>query len=337
MDEEAFRNAFLEWRNGTWLPERKKIVEKICQDDENRDRLRQLTERMEGNVIVPFVGAGLSVPSGFKLWAAFLHQLREHCVPPLTEDDLNQILRTPGGYEQAAEKIITGMPRRLFDERFEGYSRLAELSDVNGCVRFLPLLFNGNGLTTNFDNVLELVYNGYHCPFGQILNGKQVADWQTHVFRRETVLLKIHGHATQPETRILTATEYAAAYAPGCPLRATMEAIIRNSAFLFLGCSLGSDRTMDLMKEVFANDPTLTTRNYAFLPMPKDALTRHQRDAFLAERAIFPIWYGDYGETGKDFDHNLHIEALLVELLDRQGKIDTLYVSPEEPIRIQNR
>lgn len=284
--------------------------------------------------MIPFVGAGLSIPSGFLPWGQFLHLLRNHCDPPITEDELNEFLRNEG-YEVAAQRIIDQTVPLLFNERFEANCRMRSLAGVEGCVRLVPILFRGHGLTTNFDNVLELVYGAHGCAFNNVLKGMEVETWGAAALRNETMLLKIHGHATEPATRILTFAEYELAYADGCPQRHAMEQIVRNSCFLFMGCSLWRDRTLDLFHSIYSGANAPATRNYAILAMPDDERTRREREAFLAAKGILPIWYGDYRESrDRDFDHDLHVEAILVELIDRQGRIDELTVKPDEPYRL---
>lgn len=343
MNERAFIATFEDWRGGIWLEERRETLGRIVLDGQNKSRLDDLEQLVEAGGMIPFVGAGLSIPSGGKRWEDLLDQLRMHCDPPLSKGELNDALSTQG-YEEGAELVISRIPQNLFNERFADYCRTRNLNEVDGCVRFLPLLFNGHGSTTNFDNVLELVYGGYHSAFGVTLKGREIENWGAAAMQHKTMLLKVHGHATEPATRVLTKAEYDAAYAPGCPQRAAFEQIVRSSAFLFLGCSLGKDRTLDVFHDVYSGPSPPDIRNYAILPMPINQSKRIQREAFLAARGVFPIWYGAYGDDTnpdspghEDFDHDLHVESILVEILDRQGRIGDLTVAPEEPYRLNLR
>ena len=343
LNEESFKATFEDWRGGIWLGERKTVFGKIESDARNKTRIHGLAELVEAGGMLPFIGAGLSIPSGFKRWGEFLHQLRLDCDPAVTENELNNVMWNQG-YEEAAELVISKIAPLLFDERFEAYCRALSLEDVVGCVRFLPLLFNGHGATTNFDNVLELVYGGYHSAFGVTLKGKEIEKWSTAAMHHKTMLLKVHGHATEPATRVLTKAEYDAAYAPGCAQRAAFEQIVRSTAFLFLGCSLGQDRTLDVFHDVYSSATAPNHRNYAILPRPAEPAMMAPRENFLAARGVFPIWYGEHGDktnpdspSHPDFDHDLHVETILVEILDRQGRIGELTVTPEEPYRIEKK
>lgn len=276
------------------------------------------------------------IPSGLRnetlSRGGFLHQLRAHCAPPVSDTQLNRTLKKQG-YEEAAELIINRTVPQLFDEKFDYYCLVVTSQEVRGAVRLLPTLFDGHGLTTNFDNVLDMTYSLFDREYDIILKGREVVDWSKYAMQRKTMLLKIHGHGSEPLTRVLTKTEYDNAYAAGCAQRQAMEEIMRNSVLLFMGCSLASDRTMDLLNGIYTGPHAPNTRNYAILPMPGDEPERRKREAFLAGRGIFPIWYGLYGEPyDPAFDHDLYIESILVKLLNELGRIGELTVAPEQPV-----
>ena len=69
---------------------------------------------------------------------------------------------------------------------------------------------------------------------------------------------------------------------------------------------------MTLLKEVADADKNMP-RHYALLQRPKTAKKIVEREHFLTERNIFPIWY--------DGDHSTDVEALLVGLLEDLKKL----------------
>jgi type I restriction enzyme, S subunit len=76
---------------------------------------------------------------------------------------------------------------------------------------------------------------------------------------------------------------------------------------LFLGCSLGPDRTIQLVAEIAKSDKNMP-KHYALLALPDTDDVRVDRENFLTERGIYPIWY--------DGGHDESITALLAGLLD---------------------
>ena len=109
---------------------------------------------------------------------------------------------------------------------------------------------------------------------------------------------------------MLLSDEYESAYGHGKPIRKEMEVLYCSNNLLFLGCSLGSDRTLRLLNEVGKADPGMP-KHYAFLARPEDEESRLDREDFLTELGIYPIWYRG--------DHDENIRALLAGLILLEG------------------
>jgi SIR2-like protein len=305
-EPESYKEAFLIWLNETWIPTRDETLKDILAHKTNEQRFFELTESVKGGRVVPFVGSGMTVPCGMPQWSRFLRDLRGST--KLTEDSLEQLL-TQGLFEEAASQLRDAMPSHLFDERLD--QTFKSRSDSAGAIRLLPEIFTGTVITTNFDDVLEQLYKKSEKPYGEVLRGNAVGRFRKVRATGTRCLLKIHGHHSEGEGRVLTKEEYEAAYGHGCPARTELRSIFSTEPLLFMGCSLANDRTIRLLKEIVDSDPQ-TPRNFAFMSRPDDG-TQIDREHFLADRKIFPIWY--------DGDHNECVEALLVGILKATGKL----------------
>ena len=73
-------------------------------------------------------------------------------------------------------------------------------------------------------------------------------------------------------------------------IREEITLLYRMNNLLFLGCSLGADRTVHLIEEVAGSDPSMP-KHYCFLQTPDSDTTRIEREHFLTQRGIYPIWY----------------------------------------------
>jgi hypothetical protein len=104
--------------------------------------------------------------------------------------------------------------------------------------------------------------------------------------------------------------EYAAAYEPGSTIREELTLLYRSNSLLFLGCSLGGDRTVQLVAEVAGSDANMP-KHYAFLECPPTDRKRVERENWLTKRGIYPIWYTD--------DHDAAMSCLLSGLIDTQN------------------
>jgi hypothetical protein len=308
-DQDSYREAFLGWIDGDWVPIREERLSDILADGTNKQRFDELLNTIKGGRVVPFIGSGMSAPSKMPLWSDFLRSL---CASSAFSSHELEAMLTSGEFEEAATALLAKMPKHLFDERLEETFRSRIENKIDGAVRFIPDIFTGTAITTNFDDVLETVYRAVETPYQEVLNGNSIAQFRKLRAKGFRCLLKIHGHYSNPEGRVLTRTEYDAAYGVGCAARVELEYVFGSEPLLFMGCSLSNDRTVQLLKEIVDEDNG-TPRNYAFMKRPNDGVTQLAREHFLSERKIFPVWY--------DGDHDESIEALLVGILRATGKL----------------
>lgn len=308
-DEESYRLAYIDWRDNAWIPERQARLDSILADKSNVQRYRELEGAVSRDQVVPFVGSGMSAPCGLPLWADFLRELRTSSTVP--EDQLEALL-SAGRYEEAAAQLVAGTPTHLIDERIE-HTLCGPVDErVSGAVCILPEIFSETIVTSNLDDVLELLYRNDSLAFEEVLSGSRIAQFRPYRGKGRRCLLKVHGTRETREGRVLTTTEYDAVYGAGSDAHTELTYVFGSEPLLFLGCSLAEDRTMQLLRDVVIADDN-TPRNYTFLQRPADEAEKAARERFLAERKIFPIWY--------DGDHDEAIEALLFGLARGKGKI----------------
>jgi hypothetical protein len=304
LDPKAYNDLFLEW-----VQERKEeLIESarvILDSSGLQDRFGKLKEVYARGAVVPFVGAGLSVPSGYPGWTAFLKQrIRETAISP---DDFNQILRA-GQYEEAAQMLSDALGPAFNEAVENAFGRSREIS---GCVQLLPHVFDSCVITTNFDNVAKRCYEAEGKPFSEELSGEYSQELPRKLAEGKRILLKLHGISTSPRSRILTASEYDRHYRVGNELQKAIEAICTRT-LLFIGCSLTVDRTLSAMKVfVQASGHDNIARHYAFLPAPDTDAEKIVRREALNECNIYPIWY----PAGM---HDDSIEALLMALMEEE-------------------
>lgn len=308
-DPEAYEEEFSKWMSDRWLPEQNERLERILSVHANRKRFADLCATLKNGQLVPLVGSGMSVPTGLLPWSGFLRTIRQHSSMP--EKDLEDLLAR-WEYEEAAERLAAAMPGRLFDERIEHDLRIDEPDTICGAVVFLPELFDKLVLTTNLDDLLERMYELRKRQFSHVLAGHAIGEYRKAKATSERVLLKFHGDCRSRDGRVLGKTEYEKAYCNGSSIKEELTTIYRNHSILCLGCSLGPDRTVGLLAEVAKIDPGMP-KHYAFLQHPNDVDVLREREHFLTERDVFPIWYPD--------DHDESIQALFVGMMQHLGRL----------------
>lgn len=301
LEKEGYQEALNEW-----LQQRQ--IENIARADEilelfdNLGRFRKLKEIYKRGAIIPFVGAGMSMPSDYPGWTKFLYQV-------LDETKVNKAVFdetiAKGQYEEAAQMLSDALPAGCFLEYVE--NAFGANQEICGVVQRLPLIFKQAVVTTNFDNVLNRCYENANFNFEEELLGPVAEELPRALGENKRVLVKLHGKANSSRNRILTKNEYDNHYQDDQALESVIEAI-SNRTLLFLGCSLTVDRTVQCLARIVARKGhEHVPRHYAFLKLNEDEDRLARRDQ-LAAANIYPIWYTD--------DHDDSIEALLEKLTE---------------------
>jgi hypothetical protein len=291
-----------------WLQER--IENKCAEADDildkhdQQDRFLRLIEAYKDGNVMPFVGAGLSISSGYPGWTNFLRKQWDQTLLP--ESDLDDLLAN-GHYEEAAQTLADFFKDALFSETIErtfGCSRPL----LAGAAGLLPYLFAGSVITTNFDNIIERCYEIAGLMFPEKLSGDESDMLRRMLSSNQRFILKLHGKAISGKGRILTKSEYDLHYSGDNTLIKTLKALCDSKSLLFLGCSLSVDRTLAIIKgyvseQGYDNLP----KHYAFLEEPETKEERIKRNHDLAACHIYPIWYPQHS-------HDDSLEALLMKL-----------------------
>lgn len=255
----------------------------------NKDNLRYLREQfLSRNSIVPFVGAGLSIPFGFRGWSQFLlAQARDAGIEAQIQTRI-----AAGEFEQAADDLFVALRASGLDDAIDseyGKHRL-ESKPLDGAVALLPRLAPGPVITTNFDHVLERAFQDAGNEFAHISWGVQENALERALKQNQHSLIKLHGDASERTGRILRRVEYDKHYGTlGADVARGVYKILFSRTLLFIGCSLNDDRWMQVLRLLAPNDPAL--RHYAIVEKPTDDEKFHQRRSLFAELNIRPIWF----------------------------------------------
>lgn len=301
IDIDGYKEAFIQW-----FQDRK--VEMINRANEildmygSTDRFRRLQETYLRGTIIPFVGAGLSMASGYPGWTEFLYKIQPETRVLLSDLDA---LIAKGQYEEAAQLLFDDMPNGTFLEALE--NNFGSSPNLGGPVQQLPFFFSQSVITTNFDDVIQCCYDKAERSFSEVLLGAKAQELGRRLGEGKQVLVKLHGKADSNRDRVLTKKEYDTHYQDENVLEQVIEEICTRP-LLFLGCSLTVDRTLRAMANIMKRKGIdNVSRHYAFLGV-KDTDDRVARKYQLSESNIFPIWYP------ADWGHDECIEALLTKL-----------------------
>jgi hypothetical protein len=253
--------------------------------------------------IVPFIGAGLSVQMSYPGWSDFLQEVAPGRIRPRIQTQINK-----GEFEEAAHLIAQTLGV-LFEDAVEAAFYVSRQLNYASAAFCLPRIAMGPVVTTNFDDVLERVFKIANRPFQAIVLGAQGRDLLEAFEPNASTLIKIHGKATNSETRILTKAEYRKYYCTSRgfdidyrkPLPRALKTLMTRATFLFVGCSLRSDKYLDVLKAAVKDTDA---RHFAILPRPTQRVI-NERVRELREYNIYPIWYraGYHRDIRKLLEH----------------------------------
>lgn len=293
-DRNAYNLAFKEFHNNQ-LNEAlgKSQIEDIFDDlhwfDQNKSRLDQLLKRLTERSVVPFIGAGISVDGGFSTWKD--HLRTQGKTAGIENSEINTML-DKGEYEEIIAKIEEELGTDVFAQQIrDDFSRTGEIKDVT--LR-ISELFTDTLITTNYDTLLEQVYDTGDTTEVEVLSGSDVMNIPSP---NKITVIKIHGNVNDPHKCILGKTQYDDAYgAEKIDLIKAIPKVLKyhyiNSTLLFLGCSLNNDRTIDVFKAIkSALGEQILPQHFAFEQIPEASEEIVLRNSELLRLGITPIWF----------------------------------------------
>lgn len=286
----------------------------------NRAVYDKILEYAIGNNLVPVVGAGLSAWVEYPMWDELL---RCHGAEFDVEEAVEEHLAS-WRYDEAAEVMAKACGDAWFDilrDSFDPQQIAQRRGNRPVYQKWLPQLFKGLVLTTNFDRCLEDLYGDPDSVNPGDDFQRDRADRAR--FENKHLLIKLHGDINDPWNMVLTKSAYDKCYGgdpevPNLekPMPANLSKQVNNRPMLFLGCSLHQDRTCAVLRAC-----SRVGSHYALLPRPKDddEFTRRRKE--LRDLGITPIWY----PTGK---HDEALSAFFTQLaadcgLREETEIDT--------------
>lgn len=296
----------------------------ISEYDNNQIVYDKLVKQLWKQNITPLIGAGLS-SWAYPLWGQMLSELA-NSYGIKTEVD---VLLNDKKYEEAAsllEKTLTvnGLINVL-QQIFHPNKLEEKALSCPAYLKNIPKLFHGPIITTNFDHMIEYLFtsegeNHPACVTPQ--NSIQAAQTNFAIHMNAPILVKMHGDINDPNHMILTKESYDDSY--GCDpeqpdftlsMPTFLKKILERNPLLFLGCSLGADRTCTVIRKCAPNH-----QHFAFLELPEETANRQnplqpilrtpdgrlikefedRRNEIVGDFNILPIWY----------PHGMHEEAL---------------------------
>ena len=157
-------------------------------------------------------------------------------------------------------------------------------------------LFPDTVITTNYDRLIEQAFDTGAPNAYQVINGM---DAMADAAADRTTIIKLHGDIRTPGSCILSKNQYDHAYGGNAidltrPIPRLLDYYYKNSSLLFLGCSLNSDRTIQVFRAIrqgIGTNDIVIPQHFAIEPAPESEAELADRNEYLARLGITGIWF----------------------------------------------
>ncbi|MDE7193772.1 MAG: SIR2 family protein, partial [Oscillospiraceae bacterium] len=296
----------------------------ISKEDNNQVAYNDLLDSFKKQNVTPIIGAGLSCWA-YPLWSKMLEEQSQKYG---LETEVNELINE-NKYEDAAsileEEVTKHGFSRLLQKIFNKHLIEEKKEKRPDYLMKLPTLFHGPIVTTNFDRVIEHLFEicktsapDMVIPSDDFQSEKII----TALHQNNPILVKMHGDIEDPSHLVLTKESYDYTYGDDplnpnlkLPMPNFLQKVLERNPVLFLGCSLNADRTCTVIEAC-----AQSVQQFAFLELPKETENKsdplhpilkadngkflesfkERRKRITGDLNIIPIWY-PYG---------MHEEAL---------------------------
>lgn len=273
----------------------------IVLDEESRKNLNAL--KRANNNIIPFIGAGMSIPLGYPGWKDFLNNICDEILQnsDLPHSTIHQIkeLIIAEKYLEAADQI-----NAIYNKQFKKIiAKTYSLDKWNGKQPDYLQVFRKLGcdtiVTTNYDMIIENFWehNGIKADIIYPYSTVHIA---RNMVENRKQLIKLHGTYQDHDTIVITSSDYRKAYQKNGVLYKTIQSLTSSSkVILFIGCSLSDDSLFNTLQEI-AGSQLRDYSQYALLPyflnedlsaVKNEERRKNKKNFELARLGIDIIWY----------------------------------------------
>lgn len=334
-DPTAYIDELERWENQKIIDVYSEVKD-FLNGSEKASVFRRFVESVKKKRVSPFVGAGLSAPSGFPLWGNALERMVKKLESVSTSNqraDLPPLDHIEEVNEDIREYRYLRAAQTLYDKHktyFENYVRNtfdgATPDKVGEVASLLPRLSDGCVITTNFDEVVEKAFIKENKAIEGYMHGTQSQNqFVSKLIQGERCILKLHGHFNSPDTYIFSEAQYGEAYGVGLidytkPLAKVLRQVFISHSLVFIGCSLAKDKTLELFVDVANSNEFDIPSHFAFLPDDQNDNAKFAIEDYLGQAKIDPIWYSVTTNEDDTKDHSQLHELLSFAVDCAHGK-----------------
>lgn len=219
---------------------------------------KAIVEALLNGRLIPFIGAGMSMPSGLPSWASLVKSLagqsRPATVPEeslasvLSLPDLAEVLDSISGSEQHTLEYLAD---RVDDPRYKPNRYHAMLEHLR------PTTI----VTTNWDRLIEDSFRAAGHRTTVITRDVDVPAFNT---ASHINVIKLHGTITDRQTLVYRKSQYESYWSTRSLLQALMQVQLSTNHALFLGYGFGDPNIIDLLSRLTVSSGKFRRQHWAF-------------------------------------------------------------------------
>lgn len=196
----------------------------------------ELIEACKNNKCVPFIGAGMSSQSGLPSWSDIINEMSSFLVKRSSRKSDEESWLKQNGALEVAERFKETITRSQYQTHLNKWfdPPAVNLSNAHASLFKIKWPFL---ITTNFDRLLELAYSNSRQKMARTpITFEELVRAEAS---NEPYILKLHGSVENPESIVLTETDYARMYSDKHDMLEHIEkSIMVFKKVLFLGFSM---------------------------------------------------------------------------------------------------
>lgn len=287
-DRVSYDQTLAQYRTARWF----EVLGQACLDEHwyerNEQRFEQLVQALSKNVVVPFIGAGLSKAGGFPTWKEHLRQQGK--TAGLDAARIDDLL-SKGEYESVIDEVERERGGAVFAQEIRDV--FGKDGNLTNAALQVSELFQNAVITTNYDRLLEQAYKSRGTSY-RVAYGK---DAQPGIAADSVAIIKLHGDIKNPLRCIIGKKQYDQVYGTGpldmrLPIPRTISHYYVTNSLLFMGCSLTNDRTVQVCNAIRQSLGDVDRpQHFAIEQAPDNERQFVERNAFLAGLGITVIWF----------------------------------------------
>lgn len=215
-------------------------------------KARKLAELAQEGQLSVFMGAGASAGAGLPGWNQLLRKLGTYGTPEVTKDQIDQ-LQDPRD-RAALVKLRMDAAGKDLSEALATELRATRYSLLHGLLSSLPVT---EFITTNFDELFEkAARSAQRTATLRVIGGSgpdpSTVTTNSPVDEPARWLLKLHGTISQPDSTVLTRSDYFDGPRTRGALVGLVQAMLMTRHMLFIGYGLGDEDFHEIVHEVRA-------------------------------------------------------------------------------------